>query len=89
MVMRLGSLAHNVLVWMRRWLSVAAPKLSKLGLLRLVRDVLRVSVFVELGKADTIIRVVLNRSAVLAYSCVKAYRALLRPQRISVCVGDT
>ena len=88
MVMLLSSLAHNVLVWMRCWLSVTAPKLSKLGLQRLVRDVLGVSGFVELGKVDTIIRVVLNRSAVLACSCVKAYHALLRPQRISVCVGD-
>src|SRR5207244_7236548 len=37
MVMLLGSLAHNVIVWASRWL--AAPKLRHYGILRMVRDV--------------------------------------------------
>ncbi|MBA3438393.1 MAG: hypothetical protein H0T92_00800, partial [Pyrinomonadaceae bacterium] len=39
MVMLLGTLAHNVLIWTRRWLSAEAPKLASFGVLRLVRDV--------------------------------------------------
>ena len=32
-------LAHNVLVWARRWLSQAAPRLAGLGIVRLVQEV--------------------------------------------------
>ncbi len=37
MLLLLGSLAHNVVVWARRWLS--SQKLQHYGLLRMVRDV--------------------------------------------------
>jgi hypothetical protein len=35
-----GTLAHNVVVWSRRWPSDDAPKLRRYGVLRVVRDVL-------------------------------------------------
>ena len=89
MVMLLGSLAHNVLVWMRGWLSAGAPKLASFGLLRLVRDVLSVSGFAEFTTTGTIIRIVLNGNTILARGCVRAFRTLLRPQRVSVQQGST
>jgi hypothetical protein len=46
-VMLLGTLAHNVVVWAKRWLSGDAPKLKRYGVQRIVRDVLQVSGFVE------------------------------------------
>jgi hypothetical protein len=39
MVMLLNMLAHNVLVWARRWLAALLPQIERYGLLRLVRDV--------------------------------------------------
>jgi hypothetical protein len=42
-VMLLGSLAHNVVVWTRRWLAV--PRLQRYGMVRMVRDVFHVSGF--------------------------------------------
>src|SRR5207245_3555521 len=41
MVMLLGTLAHNVVIWARQWLTQdAAPsKLRRYGILRMVRDV--------------------------------------------------
>src|SRR5579859_2326030 len=38
MVVYLGTLAHNVLVWARAWLAGALPRLARYGLVRLVRD---------------------------------------------------
>src|SRR5262249_33871485 len=38
MVVLLNSLAHNLIVWSRRWLSATTPKLREYGFLRLVRD---------------------------------------------------
>jgi hypothetical protein len=42
-VMLLGILAHNVVVWTRRWLAV--PRLQRYGMVRMVRDVFHVSGF--------------------------------------------
>jgi len=42
MVLALGTLAHNVLVWARAWLVPHMPRLAPYGLLRLVRDVFHV-----------------------------------------------
>jgi len=89
MVMLLGTLAHNVLVWMRGWLSAGAPKLVGFGLLRLVRDVLGVSGFVEFTANGAISRLVLNGNSNLARLYLRAFRALLRPQRVSVRLGGT
>ncbi len=43
MLMLLGSLAHNVIIWARHWLAVAP--LQHYGILRMVRDVLHISGF--------------------------------------------
>jgi hypothetical protein len=66
MVMMLNTLAHNVLVWARRWLASALPKLQHYGLLRLVRDVWHISGFVEQDRHGHLIRIVLNQLAPLA-----------------------
>lgn len=39
MVVLLGTLAHNVLLWSRRWLAQAAPRLAGFGIVRLVGEV--------------------------------------------------
>jgi len=41
----LGQLAHNVVVWARRWLSQNDLKLARFGVLRLVRDLFSTSGF--------------------------------------------
>ena len=76
MVMLLGTLAHNVVVWARRWLADEAPKLRRYGVQRIVRDVLAVSGFLELGKTGAVRRVVLNGASALARACAKALRVL-------------
>jgi hypothetical protein len=39
MLVHLSALAHNVLIWARRWLGAVAPRLVGLGIVRLVREV--------------------------------------------------
>ncbi len=39
LVVLLGQLAHNVLIWARRWLAQKAPRLSRFGIVRLVQEV--------------------------------------------------
>ncbi len=44
-VMLLGSLAHNVILWTRHWLAESASSLQCYGMLRMVRDVFHISGF--------------------------------------------
>ena len=89
MVALLGALAHNVVVWAKRWISEDAPKLRRYGVQRIVRDVLAVSGFIELGRTGTIKRVVLNGVSALGRACAKAFRLLLEAEHVRVTSGET
>ena len=89
MVALLGTLAHNVVVWAKRWLVDDAPKLRRYGVQRIVRDVLAVSGFVELSKSGTVKRVVLNGTSALGRACAKALRVLLEAEHVRVTLGET
>ena len=56
---------------------------------RIVRDVLQVSGFVEVGGAGAIKRIVLNRTSALARQCLKSLRALLKQEHVRVSLGET
>jgi hypothetical protein len=86
MVMLLGALAHNVLVWSKRWLLPAAPRLASYGALRLVRDVLGIGGLVEFDQDGATTRIVLNKGAPQVSYLAEAFRSLLRPQQIAVSV---
>jgi hypothetical protein len=88
-VMLLGSLAHNVIVWAREWLSAAAPRVKELGVARFVRDLLRVSGAVESDAAGQAVRVVLNRAAPAARRFGEAFRQLLLPEQVALILGET
>ncbi len=89
MVMLLGTLAHNVVVWAKRWLVAAAPKLNRYGVPRLVRDVFQVSGFLELEATGLIKRIVLNRMSALARHCAKSLQTLLKREQVRVILGET
>jgi len=87
MLMLLGSLAHNVIIWARGWLAV--PTLHRYGMLRMVRDVLHISGFLVFDAAGQIIQLVLNQAAPLAPALVHPLRSLLAPSHVVVNLGQT
>lgn len=89
MVVLLSALAHNCLVWARRWLQERAPKLKKYGVQRLVRDVFQVGGHVELEGKKIVKRIVLNEASALARHCAKSLRALLKAEHVRVILGKT
>lgn len=89
MVLLLGTLAHNVVVWAKRWLMADAPKLKRYGVVRIVRDVLQVGGFLELDRAGLIKRIVLNEASALARHCAKSLRVLLMREHVAVILGET
>jgi hypothetical protein len=89
MVMLLGQLAHNVVVWVKRWLLSEAPKLRKYGVQRMVRDVMVISGFVEMGNSEAIKRVVLNGASAVGRHCAAALRGLLKAEHVAIILGET
>jgi hypothetical protein len=89
MVVLLGALAHNVIVWAKRWLRERAPKLKRYGVQRLVRDVFQVGGRIELEGRTTVKQIVLNEASALARHCAKSLRALLKAEHVSVILGKT
>jgi hypothetical protein len=88
MLTLLGTLAHNVLVWARAWLAEAEPRLKQYGIVRLLRDVLCVSGFVETDRSGHAVGVVLNRGSTLARLLAGSLRELLGEQAVTVSLGD-
>ncbi len=91
MVMLLGQLAHNMVVWFKRWLMNAAetPQLNRLGVPRLVRDVFTMSGKIEVDEAKTITRITINKCAPLGRHCLRALQTLLKPEHVRVILGET
>ena len=89
MVMLLNVLAHNVLIWARRWLAPNLPQIQRYGLVRLVRDVWHISGFVERDGQGHLTRIVLNQLAPLARGLGMALRRLLAPTQVVINLGQT
>ena len=87
MLMLLGSLAHNVIVWARHWL--ASPTLHHYGTVRMVRDVFHISGFLLTDACGQIVQIVLNQSAPLALALVHPLRKLLLCAHVAVNLGQT
>lgn len=88
MLSLLGSLAHNVIVWARQWLSDHEPKLRRYGLKRMVRDIFHISGFLVRNARGRIVEIVLNQRAPLVRNLARSLDVRLRPQRIAINWGQ-
>ncbi len=89
MVMLLGSLAHNVIVWAHNWLAASTSQLQHYGPVRMVRDVFQVSGFLLIDALGRIRSIVLNQEAPLASVLLGPLRALLAPTQVALRLGET
>ena len=104
MLLLLGSLAHNVIVWAREWLNAPAPTeresaqstclsyrepLPHYGPLRMVRDVFHLSGFLRWDACGQLREIVLNQDALLAHRILCSLRQLLAPLHVTVNLGKT
>ena len=89
MVSQLEALAHNTLVWVRRWLAPYCPPLKHWGMLRLVRDVCHMNGMVLLDHTGRILQIVLNQTEPLARELSVGLASILTQQQIAVILGET
>lgn len=87
MLMLLGTLAHNVVVWARRWLAV--PQLQYYGIMRMVRDVFHISDFLCSDASGRIVQLVLNQDALLARCLVNSLRKRFVLLHVAVTLDKT
>ncbi len=87
MLVLLGSLAHNVVVWARGWLS--SPKIAHYGILRMVRDVFPVSGLLRFDASGSLVEILLNQQACLVRFFIRPLQELLTPFHIVVTLGQT
>jgi hypothetical protein len=87
MLVLLGTLAHNVVVWARRWLAVAEG--SHCGILRMVRDIFHISGLLNFDTSGHLLAIVLNRHACRAHVFIRPLQELLAPSQIVVTLGET
>lgn len=88
-LIQLEALAHNVLIWARQWLAPRCPKIARLGIIRLVRDVFQMDGFLIFNQAVDLLQIVLNRSDPLAKELSVGLAPLLAQERVAVILGET
>jgi len=85
---QLEVLAHNLLIWARRWLAPFCPKIAQFGLLRLVRDALQVSGRIDFSPQASIQQITLNAADPLAKELQAGFAALLAQDHVAVISGE-
>jgi hypothetical protein len=89
----LGSLAHNVVVWARGWLTSqqqetgTPPVLLHYGILRMVRDVFHISGSLSFDASGKVVQILLNQDAFLAHLILPSLRHLLFPMHVAISLG--
>ena len=86
---QLNALAHNLLVWFRLWMAQCWQAIQRLGLLRIIRDILRINSFVHFDRKRGITQIVLNQLDPYAGPLECALQSLLASAHIDVILGKT
>jgi hypothetical protein len=76
MLVLLAQLAHNLTIWTRNRLALAAPAYTRLGILRMVRDVFQIPGRVVFDTQDHLKAITLNRDHPFARCFVNAFASL-------------
>ena len=88
-VTQLNTLAHNLLVWYRNWLAQHWHTIMRLGLLRLIRDVLRINSFIYFDEYQQIVQIGLNCHDPNARQLESALNSLLAKSQVDVYLAET
>jgi hypothetical protein len=89
MLSLLEVLAHNILVWTRRWLAPCCPKIAQFGLLRLVRDAFRMNGIVVQDQNAHVTKIIFNQADPFAKEMQTGFAALFAQQHLAIILGET
>jgi hypothetical protein len=89
MLTQLEILAHNTLIWARRWLASACPRIVYFGLKRWGRDVLHLNGMMVFDQNPSLIQWILNPNYPLANELSHGLATLLAGEQVAVYLGQT
>ncbi len=88
-LIQLEALAHNVLLWARHWLTPNCPKIARLGIKRLIRDVFQMDGFLIFDQSFDLRLVTLNSADPFAKELSGGLAPLLAQEHVAVSLGET
>ena len=88
-LIQLEALAHNVLIWARQWLAPHCPKIARLGIKRLVRDVFQMAGLLIWDQALDLLQIVLSQTDPFAKELSTGLAVLLAQEHVVVTLGET
>ena len=88
-LIQLEALAHNLLIWARQWLDPDCPKIIRLGIKRLVRDVFQMNGFLIFDQTLDLLQITLNHSDPLAKELSAGLATLLAQEHVAISLGET
>ena len=89
MLILLAQLAHNLMIWLRNALAIAAhPRFGRYGVLRLVRDVCQISGVIIFDEQHRILEIRLNQDHPLAIYFVRLRHTLQRQADCLLNLGE-
>jgi hypothetical protein len=84
----LAQLAHKLLIWTRNAFPGTQPSAQRLGILRLVRDVLTIPGKIEFDAQGHLLVITLNRRCPFAAALIQAFAAILAADGLRLCSGE-
>jgi hypothetical protein len=92
-LMLLGTLAHNLVIWSRRWLAQSSPeaarRLQHYGIKRIIRDLYHIRGVLHFDAHGRLDAITLNSACSLAKLMLLPLRHLLAPSSITVILDET
>ena len=88
MLIQLEALAHNLLVWTRQWLACHCPRITRLGIKRLVRDVFHMNGKLVFDHSAQPLLIVLNQADPFANELSTGLASLLAHHQVVVTLGE-
>lgn len=88
-LLQLEALAHNVLLWARHWLAPHCPKIARLGIPRLVRDVFQMAGVLIWDQALDLLQIILNQADPFAKELSIGLAPLLAHEHVTISLGET
>jgi hypothetical protein len=88
MLIQLEALAHNLLVWTRQWLASRCPRITRLGIKRLVRDVFHMNGKLVFDHSAQPLLIVLNQADPFANELSTGLASLLAHHQVVVTLGE-
>ena len=89
MLVQLEALAHNTLVWARQWLAPDCPKIARLGIKRLVRDIFQMDGFLIFDQSFDLLCLTLNKADPFAKELSSGLASLLAQEHVAITLGET